>query len=298
MYAALGQEKYGNGVWPVEPGLVVAIREALPDHPQGYAGEDLAYLLVRAGASDREILVRLHPWDRLMFRWNQQRLTASDVAVVLQEAGVSDATSVADPARIDAWIAHPITALGDIHRIVSALFDLNQRVLYACVRDSGYELAHDQLFKQLLERTVPRVAIEEVSQRAGSAGDALVDVTETAELTMRVGDSNRTVHVEDDPQLVREGVRVYEHDGRGMVRFKYAGKPHGFFVEGKGTWMDVTAVVKAIDGFMAELGRPDRVFQFEVPRGESGEWLAFLVADPERFAPAAARLGLPESRAS
>jgi hypothetical protein len=298
IYAALGEERFRNGDWPVDPGLVDAAREALTDHPQGYAGEDLAYLLVRAGTSDPEVLGRLHPCDRLIFRWNEQRLKASDVAAVLREGGVCDAIAAADLTRIDAWIAQPLTALGDFDVIVHALFDWQHRVVHACVRDPGYELPHDELFRQLLASAVPPVAIEEVMQRAASAAESLIDVTEMASLTMRVGESERTFRIEDDAQLAREGVRVYEHDGRGIVRFMYGGRPHGFLFEGKGTWMDVSSVLKAVDGFMAGLGRPDRAFQFAGPRGENGEWPIFLVADPARFAPAAARLGLPVSRAS
>ncbi len=297
-YVALGQERHRSSVWPVDPGLVAALREALPDHPQGYAGEDLAFLLVRAGVSDQEVLESLHPWDRLIFHWIEQGLTASDVAGVLREAAVIDEIAEADLARIDAWIAQPLTALADIDQMVHALFDRERRVVHACVRDPGFELPHDQLFRQLLASAVPSVAIEEVSQRTSSAAGRFVDVTETTQLTMRVGESERTFRIADDPQLAHEGVRVYEHDGRCIVRFKYAGKPHGFFVEGKGTWMDVSSVLNAVDEFMAGLGRPDRVFQFAVPRGENGEWLVFLVADPARFAPAAVRLGLPVSRAS
>ena len=298
IYAAIGEERFRNGIWPVDRGLVTAVREALPDHPRGYAGEDLAYLLVRAGESDREVLERLHPWDGLMFRWQEQQLTPSDVALILREAGVRDAMSATHLSRIAAWMAQPLTALGNFDQILNALFDLEHRLVYACVRDPGYELAHDQLFKQLLERAMPPIVIEKVTQQSSNAAESLIDVTELTWLTMQVGQSERTFRIEDDPQLAREDVRVYEHDGRGIVRFAYEGKPHGFFVDGKGTWMDVSSVLKAVDEFMAGLGRPDRAYQFEVSRGENGEWLAFIIADPARFAPAAARLGLPVSRAS
>lgn len=297
IYTAIGEERFRNGLWPVDPRLVAAMREALPDHPQGYAGEDLAYLLVRAGASDREVLQRLHPWDGLSFRWQEQQLTPADVALILREAGVRDALSAAHLSRIAAWLAQPLTALGHFDQILDTLFDLEHRLVYACVQDPGYELAHDQLFKQLLARAMPPIAIEEVTQQTSNAADSLIDVTDLTWLTMQAGQSERTFRIEDDPQLAQEGVRAYEHDGRGIVRFVYEGKPHGFFVEGEGTWMDVSSVLKAVDEFMAGLGRPDRAFQFAVPRGENGEWRAFIIADPARFAPAAARLGLPVSRA-
>jgi hypothetical protein len=56
--------------------------------------------------------------------------------------------------------------------------------------------------------------------------------------------------------------------------------------------MDVIAVVSAADKFLAELDRPDRVFQFASGSG-GGDFGAFIAADPVRFKDVAERLHLP-----
>ncbi len=296
-YRAVGEERYRNEVWPVDPLLTAALREALQEHSDGYSGEDLAFALMRAGAKDQDVLKRLHPTDGLLYRWIEQGLTASDVAEVFREAGLIKAFAPVDLARIDGWITRPITALNKFDTILHALFDHENRLVQACVRDPGFELHHDELLTQLLASADPCVKIDQVSQ-SSSPSEKLIDVTELTQLTMQVFDSTRTLRVGDDPQLSQEGVRIYQRDGRAVVRFKYAGKSHGFFVESKGTWMDVPSVLKGVDDFMKDLGRPDRVFQLATMRGDSGEWPLFLVADPARFEPAAGRLALPVSRAN
>lgn len=115
---------------------------------------------------------------------------------------------------------------------------------------------------------------------------------------MQVGESIRTFRIGDDPQLAQKSVRIDQRDGRCIVRFKSAGKPHGLFVVSMGSRLDVLSVLKGVDEFMSELGRQGRVFQFAVPRAENGEWRIVPVADPARVEPAAARLGLPVNRRS
>src|SRR5687767_3146057 len=59
-YRSLGRAAYHDGHWQVDADLLVAAREALPDNAGTYAGHDLAYLLVRAGATDADALAHLH----------------------------------------------------------------------------------------------------------------------------------------------------------------------------------------------------------------------------------------------
>jgi hypothetical protein len=296
-YCTFGEERHRNEVWPVDPVLIAALRLALQEHGDRYPGDDLAFVLIRAGATDQEVIKRLHPTERLIYRWIEQGLTALDVAGVLREAEVITAVADADLARINGWISNPLTTLHRFDAILHALFDHESRLVHACVRDPGFEPHHDELLKQLLASAVPSIVIEEVSQ-SSSPPEKLIDVTEVTQLKMQAGDSTRTFRVGDDSQLSQEGVRVYQRDGRCVVRFKHAGKTHGFFVESKGTWMDVPSVLGGVDDFMADLGRPDRVIQFAAARGDNGEWPLFLIADPTRFEPAAERLALPFSRAS
>ncbi|ARN20538.1 hypothetical protein A4W93_11895 [Piscinibacter gummiphilus] len=293
LYHVLDETTYKNGIWPVDPALLTALRAALPDHTEGYAGQSIAQLLARSGARDPEVSGALHPWDRLMFRWQEEGLAAADVAAILRDASLVESMSESGRARIDAWIANPVSALScGFFYVLAALFNVETRLLIASVRDSGFDPRHDQLFQQLLARAVPAVDVAEVSQESDSE-EQLIDVTEHAELIMRTPDAERRFKVGDDAALSQEGVRVYRVAGGKRVRFSHGGRTHSFPFKSEGTWMDLPSVLNAVDRFMAELGRPDRALQFEASPWENAEWLGFLVADPAVCVPVCARLGLP-----
>lgn len=292
-YRAIGEERYLHEPWPVEPALETALRRALEEHAGRPAAHDLAHYLRSTGATDRAVITRLHPTDRMIHHWIEQRWTAADVAGMLREAGIITTVADKDLARLDAWIANPRTAINRFETMLHALLDTDGRVVHASVRDNGFELHHDALFAQLLASAMPKLVVDDLVQ-VSSPSDQLIDVTASTVLTMRVdANTTRTFSIDQDPQLSAEGVRVYRHDGRCAVRFTYAGRAHEFFVESEGTWMDADAVLDAVDAFMADIGRAERVFQFAATRCDSGEYPLFLVADPARFVPLAARLGIP-----
>jgi phosphoribosylformylglycinamidine (FGAM) synthase-like amidotransferase family enzyme len=137
------------------------------------------------------------------------------------------------------------------------------------------------LFQELLAKASPPVGIEAVSQ---SWHADLVEINKPVTITVNLGGGK---------SATIDAMRVHKDQGSGLVRFSHAGRQHGFMYSEKGSWMDVDAVVNAVDRFMADLNRPERVFQFATPRGESGEHRAFVVADARRFPQAAERLALP-----
>ncbi|HET9864067.1 MAG TPA: hypothetical protein VFP37_11530 [Steroidobacteraceae bacterium] len=266
MHAEFG-DAYRQRTWQVPEEVLAAARQALPDHAGTYGGHALAYLLVRAGADDDFVHAHLHPWERLAFTWRKQQLGGAQIAALLREAGLIESMPAAEVAKLDAWIAEPVTALGFWHRIVDALFG-KSRVAYVHLRDPGFENDHDQLFKELMKTASPPVAVEDVQQQ-------LLD----AELQ----DSGEEV----------QGMAVLRHQAAWLVSFKYQGKPHQFTVGSSSTWMEVAPVLDAADRFLAAIGRPDRVFQFQHGRAEGGEWGLFITAPDGPFRGIVARLELP-----
>jgi len=137
------------------------------------------------------------------------------------------------------------------------------------------------LLQELLAHASPQVAIETVSQ------------CWDADLVESNLPSTIDAHLGEGKSITIPTVIMYEDQGSGLVQFCCAGRQHGFMYSDNGSWMDVDAVVNGINEFMAALNRPDRVFQFATPCGESDEHRAFVVADARRSQQAAQRLGLP-----
>jgi hypothetical protein len=73
-----------------------------------------------------------------------------------------------------------------------------------------------------------------------------------------------------------------------VVEYVHAGKPYGFLAKSLGTQMDVAAVLRHFDEFMARLGRPERVFRLRRDDTPTGY---FVVADGTRFSRARPPLG-------
>jgi hypothetical protein len=138
-------QRFDNGTWPLDGAMVAALREALAEHPTGYASHSLACVLVRTGAEDREVMEHLHPWDRLMFRWREAGLNAAEIVATLRAADCCDELDPTQLAMIDGWIAQPIS---------EALFGLKRRLVLATVKDPDVA-QHDKLLRELLAKAVP-----------------------------------------------------------------------------------------------------------------------------------------------
>jgi phosphoribosylformylglycinamidine (FGAM) synthase-like amidotransferase family enzyme len=158
---------------------------------------------------------------------------------------------------------------------------MSQDFIIGAVRTKTREPPHHELLQELLAKASPPVGIEAVSQRWHAD---LVEINKPVTITVNLGDGK---------SATIEAMRTHKDQGSGLVQFSHAGRQHGFMYSENGSWMDVDAVVNAFNRFMAELNRPDRVYQFAKPREESGEHRAFVVADARRFPQAAERLALP-----
>ena len=279
LYHELGAEGYKLQLWPVPDRVLSAARAALPDHAGTYAAEHLAYLLVRAGATDDSVLQHLHPWERLAFTWQKQGLTGEKIARLLQGHGLIEPMPASRVAQLDGWIAAPVTAMQKKHRILAALFG-ESRLVHASLRDPGYECRHDRLFEGLMRSASPPVAAEAVEQTM--VDSALTDIGAAIDLVQR-----------PDPKLLPEGARVFRHQATWLVRFNFAGRAYRFPVDSNGTWMEVAPVLDAADRFLADLGRSDRVFWFQTDRSDGGEWGIFITAPATAFGNVAQQLHLP-----
>jgi hypothetical protein len=266
IFSEVDRHRYDDGTWPIDSATIDALRAALADHRTGYAGYELAYLLLRAGIEDPEVMERLHPWDRLIFRWRDDGLKAADVGAMLRAAGASAGLDPDELVMIDGWIAQPITALNDWHPLLDALFGIGQRVVLANIKDSA-QAQHDKLLRELLAQAIPSVPVDEVSQN---------------------GISEWVDWIDPNGELIKNA----RHEEWVTVKFSHAGRPHEFRFEGNGPSLNIAAVVKEVDLLLADLGRQDRVFQFMQQRSYVPVHM-FLVADATRFGMAAERLGLP-----
>lgn len=281
----LGAEAHESGVWPAAPALLSALRHALEDQAGNYGGEDIAYTLVRCGQRGPNVVRRLNPWRRMAFGWRDQGLTGLAIAAMLRPAGLGGELSGEGIAEIDAWIRDPFTALEMQDSVLRRL--LGHALVRASLDDSGYEPRHDELFRELAQAASPPVELTEVSQATGP-GPRFKDVTATAYVASRDVDGNLTrMHA---LEAVPDAMAVLSDAGsHWIVEYAHDGKAYGFLANCNATQMDVDAVLRHFDEFMARLGRPDRVFRLRRDDTPTGY---FVVADGARFPELARRLGM------
>ena len=267
LYHRLDKETWKHGAWPVTPPILGAAREALRDHVGTYTAERLARLLARAGASDDDVLEKLHPWDRLAFTWQKEGLNAVRIAQILREAALIDTMPASSMTRIDGWIARPVSALREARDILEALFG-KSRIVERAVRDDDCDDPnHHFLFEQLLRHATSPVPMSELEERRYD--EAVVEPAETITLIQRTW-----------PEEF------------GDVLFTHAGQRYRFTFENQGSYVDVASVMSAADKFLMDLGYPDRTFRFQDPSGD-GEWGCFITAPDAAFREVAVRLHLP-----
>lgn len=77
------------------------------------------------------------------------------------------------------------------------------------------------------------------------------------------------------------------------VKFVYQDRVYGFEARPIGDWLDVWALVDGFNGFLRELGRPERIFRLADPAEWGGAWGIFICAHEERFTKANEHLRLP-----
>lgn len=267
MHSKLDKETWRHGIWPVPLPIVGALREALRDHIGTSAGEALAQLLARTGASEDDVLEELHPWDRVAFIWQKEGLTAVKIAQILREAALIDTVSASSMTQLDGWIARPVSALLEAQTILEVLFG-ESRVTSALVADDDAdEPNHPFLFEQLLRHAPSPVLINELEQR----------------------------RYEDTALVPAETITLIQHSPQetsGDVLFTYAGKRYRFTFKDQGWHLDVASVMNAADKLLMDLGYVGRTFRFQAYSSDA-QCAYFITAPEAAFREVAERLHLP-----
>jgi hypothetical protein len=288
-YKEHSEEIYKHGTWTAEQDLVDALREALVDHPTDYAVHFLAYTLLKYGCRRPETLAQLHPWHRLMFRWHEEGHTASHVSQILQEAGIVEQWTPESIETINSWIQNPALILHDHISIIYELFGL--RVVYASLRDIGFEPRHDELFRDLAQSASPPICLNSISQGIEKE-ERFKDVSATTELSMRNPDGTTTQFLISDQRA--EGIGVFSDQGsHWVVQYMLNGETYQFRADCRGTWMDVEAVINHFNQLMDRIDRREQAFRFGTGYHENEEYGFFIVADRDRFPELAGRLYIP-----
>jgi hypothetical protein len=287
-YGEHGEEIYKYGTWVVDLEIFDAMRNALVDHQNNYAGQSLAYTLLRCGCRRTETLAQLHPWHRLMFRWHEEGYTANHIATMLQEAGIVDQLPQESIGKITSWLQNPASILDHIS-IICELF--GSRVVYASLLDIGFEPRHDELFRDLAKSAVPIISLSSISQAIGTQ-ERFKDVSETTVLTMQEP-GGTTVEYSLSSQRTG-GIGVFsDQDSHWVIQYVLNDATYQFMVDCKGTWMNVEPVIEQFNQLMDRINRREHAFRFGTGYEENGEWGLFIVADRDRFPQLAEQLHIP-----
>ena len=94
-------------------------------------------------------------------------------------------------------------------------------------------------------------------------------------------------------QVFREEEVVWE------IGFRLDGQARKIYVKGDLTWVNEGDLSREFDRLLEGLGRSERVLRLGGGRTDDESfWGRYLVADPQRFLPLAAQLGIPMHRSA
>lgn len=283
LYGAMGGEAYQRERWPMTAEVEAVLRAALVDDVGRYGGQAVAHYLARAGCDRPETIRALHPWHALSYAWREAGHTPERVLEMILDSGVVSQVPTDAATRIADWLASPFPIRGIESDLPFALFG-PERIAFGFLVDDGFEPRHDELLSALAKTAMPALPIEDARQFLDRE-ERFVESTEASASTIRARDGS---------SIAIEGIPVLTDDGaHWVVEYALGGARRAFFARASGTWMDWESVLRHFDALMIELGRPERVFRFEVGLGEAGEHGFFIVAEPARFEVLAKQLFIP-----
>ena len=147
---------------PTDSQVVAALRVVLGENFGSEAADYTSWALVRYGCRQKPTMAALHPWEGLMFEWQQRRASAPRIALMLRDGGLDKPLKPAALESIDGWVTDPVTALGEATSIVEALF--GERLVSYNLHDDGSTPAHDALFAALVASLLPEGWLQQVRQ--------------------------------------------------------------------------------------------------------------------------------------
>jgi hypothetical protein len=157
---------------PTDSQVVAALRVALSENFGGEAADYTSWALVRYGCRQKSTMAALHPWEGLIFEWQQRRASAPRISLMLRDAGLDKPLKPASLEAIDGWVADPVTALGEATAIVEALF--GERLVSYNLHDDGSTPAHDALFGGLVASLLPQARLQLLRQNLVRTEDGAV----------------------------------------------------------------------------------------------------------------------------
>ena len=152
--------------------VLAALRSALGENFGSEPADYISWCLVHYGCRQKSTMAALHPWEGLMFEWQQRRASAPRIALMLREGGLDRPLKADALEAIDGWIAEPVGALGEATFIIEALF--GDRLVSFDLHDGGETPAHDQLLKALIAAAAPTVTLVLPRQHLQRGADGAV----------------------------------------------------------------------------------------------------------------------------
>ncbi|MFL6697862.1 MAG: hypothetical protein ACJ8GJ_11895, partial [Vitreoscilla sp.] len=157
---------------PTDSQVVTALRAVLSENFGGEAADYASWALVRFGCRQKPTMAALHPWEGLMFEWQQRKASAPRIALMLRDGGFDKPLKPASLEALDGWVADPVTALGAATEIIEALF--GERLVSYDLHDDGTTPAHDTLFGGLVASLLPQARLADLRQQLVRGGNGAI----------------------------------------------------------------------------------------------------------------------------
>ena len=148
---------------PTDSQVVTALRAVLSENFGSEAADYASWALVRFGCRQKPTMAALHPWEGLMFEWQQRKASAPRIALMLRDGGFDKPLKPASLEALDGWVTDPVNALGAATEIIEALF--GERLVSYNLHDDGTTPAHDTLFGGLVASLLPQARLADLSQQ-------------------------------------------------------------------------------------------------------------------------------------
>ena len=147
---------------PTDSQVVTALRVVLSENFGSEAADYASWALVRYGCRQKPTMAALHPWEGLMFEWQQRKASAPRIAIMLRDGGFEKPIKPASLEALDGWVTDPVKALGEATEIIEALF--GERLVSYNLHDDGTTPAHDTLFGGLVASLLPQARLAGLRQ--------------------------------------------------------------------------------------------------------------------------------------
>ena len=147
---------------PTDSQVVTALRAVLSENFGSEAADYVSWALVRYGCRQKPTMAALHPWEGLMFEWQQRRASAPRIALMLRDGSFDKPLKPASLEALDGWITDPVKALGEATEIIEALF--GERLVSYDLHDDGSTPSHETLFFGLVASLVPQARLLHLHQ--------------------------------------------------------------------------------------------------------------------------------------